>query len=149
MELKHKHILLAEDDKDDRDLFERAVKELALSVNLSIVKDGEELMNYLSKNSEQLPDFLFLDLNMPRKNGFECLVEISENEKLKDISVIILSTSFAQDRNYEEGMIKNLLKLKASVFIRKPSDFAQLKQVILDALTLTAESNELKHILNA
>ena len=147
MELKHKHILLAEDDKDDRDLFERAVKELALSVNLSIVKDGEELMNYLSKNSEQLPDFLFLDLNMPRKNGFECLVEISENEKLKDLSIIILSTSFPQDKNYELGLISQLFKLRARLFIRKPNDFTKLKQAILHALTMTTESNELKYIL--
>lgn len=143
------NILLAEDDKDDIYLFEKAVKELEISVNLTTVKDGEELMKYLSENLKQLPNILFLDLNMPRKNGFECLVEIGENEKLKDLSVIILSTSFSQDKNYELGMISHLFKLEARVFIRKPNDFALLKQVILHALTMTTESNELKYILNA
>ena len=143
------NILLAEDDKGDIYLFEKAVNELEIPVNLKTVRDGEELMNYLSKHSEELPNILFLDLNMPRKNGFECLVEISENEKLKDLIVIILSTSFPQDKNYELGMISHLFKLKASIFIRKPNDFALLKQVISHSLTLTKESNELKYILNA
>jgi CheY-like chemotaxis protein len=149
MKSKQINILLAEDDKDDCYLFEKAMKELELSVIFNTVRDGVDLMEYLSENLKQLPNILFLDLNMPRKNGFECLVEISENEKLKDLSVIILSTSFPQDRNYELGMISHLFKLKARVFIRKPHDFALLKQVILHALAMTAESNELKYILNA
>ena len=143
------NILLAEDDKGDIYLFEKALNELEIPVNLKTVRDGEELMNYLSKHSEELPNILFLDLNMPRKNGFECLVEISENEKLKDLIVIILSTSFPQDKNYELGMISHLFKLKARIFIRKPNDFALLKQVISHSLTMTTESNELKYILNA
>src|ERR1035437_8738242 len=143
------NILLADDDTDDRSFFEKALKEVAISTNLKTANDGELLMKYLADNLKQLPNILFLDLNMPRKNGFECLVEISENEKLKDLSVIILSTSFPQDRNYELGMISYLFKIKARVFIRKSNDFALLKQVILHALTMTAENNELIYILNA
>lgn len=143
------NILLAEDDKDDIYLFKKALKELDISVNLTTVKDGEELMKYLSENLNQLPNILFLDLNMPRKNGFECLIEISENEKLKDLSVIIFSTTFPREKNSELGRISDLFKLKARVFIRKPNDFTLLKQVILHALTMTTESNELKYILNA
>lgn len=149
MKLKQISILLAEDDKDDCYLFEKAIKELEIPFSLKIVNDGEELINYLSINSEELPDILFLDLNMPRKNGFESLVEISENEKLKNLSVIILTTSFPQDKNYELGMISHLFKIKARVFVRKPNDFELLKQVILHAITMTEESNELKYILNA
>ena len=147
------NILLADDDNDDRAFFNNALKELPLSTHLTTVNDGEQLMNYLSKNSEKLPDILFLDLNMPRKNGFECLCEIRENKNLDGISVVILSTSFPQDKNYELGMISNLFNLGARVFIRKPGDFEHLKQTILHAITMTKEeissSLQLKYILNA
>ena len=63
------HILLADDDIDDISFFDKALKELPVSVNLTTVNDGHQLMNYLSENLEHLPDVLFLDLNMPRKNG--------------------------------------------------------------------------------
>src|ERR1035437_5559062 len=133
------NILLADDDMDDRSFFEKAMKEVAISTNLTTVNDGEHLMKYLADNSEQLPNILFLDLNMPRKNGFECLVEIRENEKLKDLSVVIFSTSSPQDQSYELGMISNLFKLGARVYIRKPSDFKQLKQTINYALAMAVE----------
>ena len=147
------NILLADDDIDDRSFFEKALKEVPLSHNLTTVNDGEQLMKYLNDNSEQLPNILFLDLNMPRKNGFECLVEIRENEKLKDLSVVIFSTSYPQDKSYELGMISNLFQLGARVYIRKPTDFNQLKQLIDHALRMVVEkviSNiRLKYILNA
>ena len=147
------NILLAEDDLDDRSFFELALKEVSISTNLTTVNDGELLMKYLADNSEQLPNILFLDLNMPRKNGFECLVEIRENEKLKDLSVVIFSTSYPQDKSYELGMISNLFNLGARVYIRKPTDFDQLKQLIDHALRMVIEkvvSNiRSKYILNA
>ena len=143
------HILLADDDKADHILFEKAFKDLNVPPNITIVNDGEELIKYLTKHSEQLPDIIFLDLNMPRKNGFESLVEIREIEKLKDLSIVIFSTSFPQDKNYELGMISNLFKLGANVFIRKPNNFGQLKHVILQALSLATENTGIKYILNA
>ena len=157
MTLKQQHapinILLADDDIDDISFFDNALKGLPVSTHLTTVNDGEQLMNYLSGNLENLPDVLFLDLNMPRKNGFECLSEIRENEKLKNISIVIFSTSYPQDKSYELGMISNLFKLGSRVYIRKPGDFAQLKQTVQYALTMTAEEissdNRLKYILNA
>ena len=147
------NILLADDDADDRSFFDRALKDLPTSTHLTTVNDGEELMEYISENLEHLPDVLFLDLNMPRKNGFECLCEIRENEKLKDLSVVIFSTSFPQDKSYELGMISNLFKLGACVYIRKPRDFEQLKQTINYALPMAVEevlsNSQLKYILNA
>src|ERR1017187_4447154 len=100
--IQHKpplNIIFADDDIDDRSFFEKALKELPISTNLTTVNDGEQLMKYLADNSEQLPDVLFIDLNMPRKNGFECIVEIRENEKLKDLSVVIFSTPYPQDKS--------------------------------------------------
>jgi DNA-binding NarL/FixJ family response regulator len=81
---------------------------------------------------------------MPRKNGFECLCEIKDNKKLKDLPVIMFSTSYPHDWNYEENMIKTLLKIGAHDYIRKSSDFAQLKQVIHNTLIIVAENISLK-----
>ena len=127
-------ILLADDDKDDRFFFEKALKELSVRHMLVTVNDGEQLMDYLSKNLKHLPDVIFLDLNMPRKNGFECLTEMKENKKLEHIPVVMFSTSYPRDKNYEANMINMLYKIGAVDFIRKPDDFSVLKKVIYDSL---------------
>ncbi len=144
MNLKELNILLADDDTDDCIFFEKALKELPLSTIFTAVHDGEQLMDYLSnallaQNLEPLPDVLFLDLNMPRKNGFECLSDIKQNMKLKDIPVVIFSTSYPQNPDYEHDMINMLLKFGADDFIRKPDDFEQLKKLIHLALTMVTE----------
>ncbi|MBI2722129.1 MAG: response regulator [Bacteroidetes bacterium] len=124
------NILLADDDKDDRLLFKEALEELAQPTTLETVHDGEQLMSYLAEHSEKLPDVLFLDLNMPRKNGFECLSEIKFTEEWKDLPVIMFSTSFPRDVNYEQDMIKMLYKIGAHDYIRKPANYNELKDII-------------------
>jgi CheY-like chemotaxis protein len=143
MNLNQLNVLLADDDTDDCSFFDKALGEIPIATHLTFVHDGEQLMNYLFKNSEHLPDVLFLDLSMPRKNGFECLSEIKENKKLKDLPVVMFSTSFPQDMNYEEKMINILLKIGAHDYIRKSGDFAQLKQVIHKTLNKVVENNSL------
>lgn len=138
------NILLADDDKDDCFLFKEALEELPLSMHLTIVHDGEQLMKLLTREVgaqyvAHLPDVLFLDLNMPRKNGFECLCEIKENEKLQALPVIMFSTSFPRDKTYEGEMINTLMKIGANDYIRKPNDFTLFKQVIQQALSMIAE----------
>lgn len=134
------HILLADDDKDDRKLFKDILEELPLSTHLTIVQNGEQLMQLLHKRADQLPDVLFLDLNMPRKNGFDCLSEIKRSEKLKSLSVIIFSTS------YDPELISLLYRNGAQYYIRKPNSYAQLKKDIVHALNLTAKTSiELPH----
>ena len=141
------NILLADDDLDDRLFFDNALKELPISTHLTTVHDGEQLMNYLSENSQQLPHVLFLDINMPRKNGLECLFEIKRDPALKNLPVVMFSTSNSWDT------INMLFKSGSHVYIHKPSDFAQLKQVIQHALPIAAEEifsrSPLKYILNA
>ncbi len=144
---KRLNILLADDDIDDCHFFKEALEALPVITKLKIVNDGEELMNYLTAKEVQLPHVLFLDINMPRKNGFECLSEIKQNEKLKDLPVVMFSTSGAQDK------INILFKTGADVYIRKPANFSQLVQVIQHALPIAAENifsnGKLKYILNA
>jgi CheY-like chemotaxis protein len=80
-----------------------------------------------------LPSVLFLDLNMPRKNGFECLSEINVKESLKDLPVIIFSTS------YDSEVVKKLYSDGAHFYVRKPNEFEKLKIVIQQALLLTTQ----------
>lgn len=147
MHLKQLNILLADDDIDDCHFFKEALEALPLNTKLKTVHDGDQLMSYLAANEEHPPHVLFLDINMPRKNGFECLSEIKHNDKLKDLPVVMFSTSNAQDK------IDILFKTGADVYIRKPANFAQLVQVIHHALPLAAENifsnGKLKYILNA
>ncbi|HMH23005.1 MAG TPA: response regulator [Puia sp.] len=135
-------VLLADDDIDDCLLFKEALEELPLSTRLTIVNDGDQLMKMLLKNTSQLPHVLFLDVNMPRKNGFECLAEIKLNDKLKSLPVILYSTSSEQD------VIDRLFQNGAQHFIRKPSDFSQLKRVIHYSLTLIMQEISLKRTKN-
>jgi CheY-like chemotaxis protein len=128
------NILLADDDTDDRFFFAKALNELPVNTHLIMVHDGEQLMKYLSKHLNDLPDVLFLDLSMPQKSGFECLAEIKEDSHLAAMPVIMFSTSFPRDSHYEQGLIKTLLNIGAEGFIRKPNDFNLLKDIIHQSL---------------
>jgi CheY-like chemotaxis protein len=127
-------VLLAEDDLDDRFFFRKALAEMPIVTHLTCVFNGEQLMEHLAENAENFPDILFLDLSMPRKNGFECLSEIMENHKMQHLHVVMFSTSYTRDSNYEKAMIDMLIKIGAKDFIRKPTDFEQLKQVVYEVL---------------
>jgi len=126
------HILLADDDRDDCFFFKDALNDLEISTHLTTMDDGERLMNYLSKNSGKLPDVLFLDLNMPRKNGSECLKEIKLDKKIQNLPVIIYSTSL------HETVADQLYKNGAHYYIRK-GDLAELRKVLEKVLTMMNE----------
>lgn len=129
------HLLLADDDKDDCLLFKEALDELEVPADLSIANDGEQLMRMLVQEANALPSVVFLDLNMPRKNGFECLTEIRKSDKLKILPVIIFSTSFDKE-------VANLLYNKgAQYYIRKPSEFSGLKKVIQEGIRLAMQKD--------
>lgn len=128
------NILLADDDTDDCMFFKEALNELYLPTDLTAVNDGEQLMQLLTNDTTELPHVIFLDLNMPRKNGFECLSEIKLNAKLNGIPVIIFSTSF------EHETVNQLHKSGAMYYIRKPSQFSQFKSLIQQSLEFLAQS---------
>jgi CheY-like chemotaxis protein len=125
------HVMLADDDLDDCMFFEEVLKELSFDFSLHTVNDGEQLMIVLVSHPDPLPDVLFLDLNMPRKTGYECLAEIRENPRLRNLPVIILSTSLNHD------ITERLYEMGAYRYIRKPGNFSKLKKVIAEALAIT------------
>ncbi len=122
------NILLVDDDKGDRILFTEAFSELKIRTIVSTLNDGIQLMESLNVENIRLPDFLFLDLNMPRKSGLECLKEIRSKEKLKDIFIAIYSTS-DNEKDLEETLING-----ANVYIAKPNNFNTLKQILEKAV---------------
>lgn len=132
-------VLLAEDDSDDRFFFEKALKEIPITTHLTTVHDGEQLMNYLNEHSGDLADILFLDLNMPRKTGLECLTEIKQSKKLKGLHVVTFSTFYARYINYERDIVSNLSEIGVHDNIRKPGDFEKLKEIIHNALIIATE----------
>lgn len=129
MSLNNLNVLLADDDEDDRWLFEQALSNLKIKTTLLLFKNGKEIMDYLKK-AESMPHIVFLDLNMPIKNGTECLIEMRKNDYLKEMIVAIYSTSSS------EKDIENTFVNGANIYINKPNDFAALKKVIDKVLQL-------------
>jgi CheY-like chemotaxis protein len=124
------NILMADDDADDRMFFSDAVSSLPLKINLTMVKDGAKLMDRLSDTDVVLPDILFLDLNMPFKNGFQCLTEIRGDRRLKEVFVIIYSTTSNPkevDETFNQG---------ANLFVHKPNTFSELKRILAKVFEL-------------
>jgi CheY-like chemotaxis protein len=124
------NIFLADDDEDDRTFFSEAFSELKISNDLTLFNDGRDLMDYLNKSDVKLPHILFLDLNMPYKNGFECLKEIRANSRFKNMSIAIYSTS-SSEKDIEETFIEG-----ANIYINKPNDFSKLKEVIKNVVNM-------------
>ncbi len=90
-----KHVVIADDDMDDVDLFKEIIKEVCPHIKLSVAQDGVDLIRLLDLIDE--PDFIILDINMPRKDGKQCLKEIRSKEKFKHVPILVLTTSDVQE----------------------------------------------------
>jgi len=127
-------ILLADDDLDDCFFFQEVLIDLSISANLKTVSDGVKLMQYLQSDSVKFPDIIFIDLNMPRKSGIECIAEIKSNDKLKNIPVVMYSTSL------DTEVINMLYKKGALYYMQKQGEFSLLKKTIQKVITLFNEN---------
>lgn len=112
--------LLVDDDADDCDFFREAVREIDDTLNFYTAENGEDALVKLRNGLQKRPDFIFLDLNMPRMDGKHCLAELKKDPNLRDIPVIIYTTSSAPED------IKETHLLGASYFLTKPSDYQKL-----------------------
>lgn len=121
-------ILLVDDDADDRKYFAKAINEMSVAVECTTAKDGRQALELLNNPELTLPDYIFLDLRMPRVSGRQCLVQIKENERLKNIPVIIYTTS----KEVEES--EELQQLGAVRFISKPANTDEIYYVVSQVL---------------
>ncbi len=121
-------VLLVEDSEADAMMVEETLLDSKLKMNLNVVPDGVEALLYLRREgkyqSQPVPDLIILDLNLPKKDGREVLAEIKEDEQLKQIPVVVLTTSSA-----EEDIVKSY-KLHANCYITKPLDFDQFAKIV-------------------
>ncbi len=128
-------ILIADDDSDDRLFMERALRQSGYTQLIQFVEDGEELMEYLyrkgryAEQNAPWPDLLILDLNMPRKNGFQALGEIKDDVRLRRLPVVVMTTSSA-----EEDVLKTY-NLGVNSFVTKPFNFNRLVEMVTSLKT--------------
>lgn len=117
-------IMIVDDDSEDRELFREAIAEIAPSINCFSAKDGKEAVHVLTNELVILPDYIFLDINMPVMNGRECLIEIKKNTKLRHVPVIMYSTTS------DTKEIKGFYSLGAHDFLIKPNNFVKLVEAL-------------------
>jgi CheY-like chemotaxis protein len=143
--VKPLQILLADDDQDDRFIFEMELNVIPVKTKLTMLEDGEKLMKYLYAE-KKLPDILFLDLNMPRMRGDECLAEIKKSEKLRKLPVIILSTACndqVTQNLYDTGSdeLQQLLGYVLSLLQAKKLELPAKNKFMLEFKDLTSSKN--------
>jgi CheY-like chemotaxis protein len=129
-------IFLADDDADDRAMFEEVIEEIDATIQLTCAEDGMILLQLLNSEKYSLPHLIFLDLNMPNKNGKECLDEIRRSERLKNIPIVIYSTS-SSPKDIEDTFEKG-----ANLYVRKPSSFNELRKITKDVLSIDWECHK-------
>ncbi len=123
-------VLLADDDKDDQQLFTAAIEEAMVNAEVTTVDNGRDLMDKLKDPEEPNPDIIFLDVNMPVKDGKEALAEIKKDETLKDIPTVMLSTSDSP-KDVEETF-----KQGANLYVKKPNSFNSLILILKNIFKL-------------
>lgn len=110
------HVMLAEDDEDDQLIFKQVCRQIDARLQLTIVSDGGELLSLLE---HVLPDLLFLDLEMPCKNGLECLIAIRQNPSLQHLPIVVLSST------NKPANVQAAYDMGAHLFLGKSMPFAQ------------------------
>lgn len=125
-----KNIYIADDDIDDIEFFQEALAQVNDSAVLASGKNGVELMKKLLYPELPVPEIIFLDINMPLMNGLECLKEIKQHLHLKDIPVVMYTTSALS------GTIELAYRLGANLLVEKPSEFEALKNLLATILVM-------------
>lgn len=126
-------IYLADDDSDDRAFFSDALNEIPIATTIEEFSNGVDLMSFLLNGENKMPDAIFLDLKMPMMDGFECLSDIRDLDSLLEVPVIIYSTSFHQKD------VDRLKDMGATLYLKKPSSFNQLKTLLHKCLSYIAK----------
>ena len=115
--------LIVDDDADDQEIFSIAMEDLGHACDCMFASNGLEALDHLNEG-KKLPDYIFLDLNMPRLNGLQCLAEIKKQERLEHIPVIMFSTS--SEKSYAE----EARRLGAAAFLTKPASISELSRML-------------------
>ena len=124
-----RRFLLADDDEDDRNFFERAIHEIDPTASCYLAENGRDALTLLSNTKVSKPDIIFLDVNMPVMDGWECLKRIKENDEYRNVHVVIYSTTSQQTH------VLKALQLGALCLFTKPDSFKRIKEILSQAIT--------------
>ena len=126
------HCLIIDDDPDDQEIFLMCIRKISQDVICLTSNSGVEALALLNANEDYIPDFIFLDVNMPKMNGIDCLKQLKSVKRLKDTKILMYSTTSESD------IVKESLKIGAHDFIMKPTKTGELKEklsVIFDIVS--------------
>lgn len=150
-EMNQKIILLADDDMDDTEMFCEALADIDESIICHCAVNGSDALRILD-GLKELPSVIFLDLNMPIMNGWDCLTHLKSDSRYKDIHVIMISTSS------HKNDLETASKLGAVCYFVKPNSFSDLKKVLrsitsnidngLKDVVVSLQENGFKHVFN-
>lgn len=129
------HIFIVDDDKEDRELFSEALSYVNQNVKLIEISSGTKLIEALNNSDFPVPEIIFLDVNMPKLTGIDCLKKIKSSEKFKDLNIVILSTYSHKDD------VEEAYRQGASRYYVKPTVFDNLKDIITGALDNVNNNN--------
>lgn len=125
------HLIITDDDSDDQELFSMAISEISSNIKISLAENGGDLIKKLQE--KELPDLIFLDLNMPGMNGIECLMKIRSNPKSAGLPVLIYSTS----ANPEQ--IDEAYKYGANYYLQKPCSYRDIQNLVSKVFSLSVD----------
>jgi CheY-like chemotaxis protein len=126
--LQTKKIVIADDDADDCLLFQDVLEDLNIKTDLVIIANGRQLLDYLFEK-EDMPELIFLDMNMPLIDGMEALIEIRKCARLQNVPIVIFSTSS------HNQIVIDVYKAGANLFIRKPDSFEKMRKILNDVFS--------------
>ena len=130
-----KHCLIIDDDPDDQEVFRMCLNKVAAHITLTTANSGVEAVSLLRSNTDYSPEFIFIDMNMPKMNGIECLRIIKEIDRLKHSKMFMYSTTS------EKAVVKESEELGAEDFIVKPSKTLELKEKLARIFGIVSEIN--------
>ena len=130
-------LTLVDDDADDRDFFRDALDSMGIPVALKMYKDGKDLLDAIKTDKFEIPDILFLDLNMPKISGMESLREIRMMDKFKEIPIIAIYSTSSSAKDKEDS-----LQNGADAYICKPTNFGQLIKVLKKVIEIDWDSRQ-------
>jgi len=128
-----KHCLIIDDDPDDREIFMMCVNKISDTIDCVTAKNGVDALELLENKTDLTPDFIFLDVNMPKMNGIECLKHLRKIDRLRNSKIFMYSTTS------EGGIIKQSKELGAQDFIVKPVKISELREILSKIFGVVSE----------
>jgi CheY-like chemotaxis protein len=135
---EQRQCLIIDDDPDDQEIFLMCLRKISNKIDCLTANNGVEAITMLESNEEYIPDYIFLDVNMPKMNGIECLKHLKEIKRLKNTKIFMYSTTS------ENSIVKKSKKLGADDFIMKPSKTKELKEKLATIFSIVSEINSMR-----